>query len=494
MNLLDHLQDTNPAWILLVTAALALAVIPLLRWLLPPGQRHRGGAAILFLGMSVVLSACALAVGGMVGTSPASLLQVMSLLALVIGLISLVGLVVVDLVLARLGVHIPPILRDLLHVTVTVAIVMALLRLEGLDLFSLVTTSAVLTAVIGLALQSTIANVFGGLALQLDRTLGRGEWIEVGKRVGRILEIGWRSTRIVTKDGDTVFVPNSELVSGEVLNFSHPTGAHRVTVRIGFHYRHSPNEVRRVLLPAVGDSPGVLGQPAPECGPADFGDSAVVYALRYWISDFGHEIDINEEVRTRLWYAARRAGLEIPYPIRTLVPGSSVLAVPAQAEGSEHDDRLRVLAGSDLLAALSDADRERVAAGMRRVEYGAGERIVAEEPGDALYLVHSGEVTVGLTSNGSDHEGVTVRTGDVFEARSPRGPGGSTLCRACSDVSLYRLDREDLIARSPEVAARLAAIVADRQALLEAQRGSTTPASERAAGLLPRVQGFFRQS
>jgi small-conductance mechanosensitive channel len=321
---LDRLQNADPAWVLLVAAALPLVLIPLLRRLLPAGQRHRGGGAILFLGMSVVLSACALAIGGMVGSSPAGVLQVMSLLALVTGLIAVVALVVVDLVLARLGVHVPPILRDLLHVTVTVAIGMTLLRLEGLDLFSLVTTSAVLTAVIGLALQSTIADVFGGLGLQLDRTLGRGEWIEVGKYVGRILEIGWRSTRIVTKAGDTVFVPNSELVSGEVLNFSRPTGAHQVTVRIGFHYRHTPDEVRQVLVAAARDVPGVLERPGPTCGPADFGDSAVVYALRYWIGDFGDETAIDEAVRTRLWYAARAAGLEIPYPIRTLVvaPGT----------------------------------------------------------------------------------------------------------------------------------------------------------------------------
>src|SRR5213593_475205 len=200
------------------------------------------------------------------GGSAGSIVQVVALLALAIGLVATTGLVIFDLVLARLGVNVPSILRDFLQVAVAMAVAVGFLRLAGLDVFSLVTTSAVLTAIVGLALQSTIANVFGGLGLQLDRTLGHGEWIEVGSRVGRILEIGWRSTRIVTKDGDTVFVPNSELVSGQVLNFSRPTGAHRMTVRIGFHYRHSPNEVRGVLLAAVRHAPGVLDQPPPDCG------------------------------------------------------------------------------------------------------------------------------------------------------------------------------------------------------------------------------------
>ena len=92
-----------------------------------------------------------------------------------------------------------------------------------------------------------------------------------------------------------------------------------MTVRVGFHYRHPPDEVRSVLVAAVRDTPGVLDQPPPDCGPHDFGESAIVYGLRYWIADFEHDTVIDEKVRTRIWYAAQRAGLEIPYPIRTVI-------------------------------------------------------------------------------------------------------------------------------------------------------------------------------
>ena len=313
-NLRDQIADAGPAVVVLVAATLVLLAIPLLRWLVPHGQQHRGGPARLFLGLAVVLSLGAVAIGTMGVASPGSVLQLMSVLALMIGLVGVSGLVVFDLVLPRLRIHVPSILRDLIEVAVAVAIGMGFLRLAGLDVFSLVTTSAVLTAVVGLALQSTIANVFSGLGLQLDRTLRQGEWIEVGSHVGKILEIGWRSTRIQTKDGDTVFVPNSELVSKEVLNFGRPAGTHRMTVRIGFHYRHPPHEVRRVLLAAVRDTAGVVSHPAPDCGPVDFGDSAVLYALRYWIADFAHDTTIDEEVRARLCGAARRPGDPVPHP------------------------------------------------------------------------------------------------------------------------------------------------------------------------------------
>ena len=123
-----------------------------------------------------------------------------------------------------------------------------------------------------------------------------------------------------TKLGMTrVFVPNGEIVTGRVLNFSRPTGSHRVWIRVGFHYRHPPEDVCRTLIDAARDVPGVLESPAPDCIPVDFADSAIVYALRYWIGDFEHDTAIDGAVRSRIWSAARRAGLEIPYPIRTVV-------------------------------------------------------------------------------------------------------------------------------------------------------------------------------
>jgi len=485
-NLRDQIADAGPAVVVLVAATLVLLAIPLLRWLVPDGQQHRGGPARLFLGLAVVLSLGAVAIGTMGVASPGSVLQLMSVLALMIGLVGVSGLVVFDLVLPRLRIHVPSILRDLIEVAVAVAIGMGFLRLAGLDVFSLVTTSAVLTAVVGLALQSTIANVFSGLGLQLDRTLRQGEWIEVGSHVGKILEIGWRSTRIQTKDGDTVFVPNSELVSKEVLNFGRPAGTHRMTVRIGFHYRHPPHEVRRVLLAAVRDTAGVVSHAAPDCGPVDFGDSAVLYALRYWIADFAHDTTIDEEVRARLWYAAQRAGLEIPFPIRTLVSIHDAASVRAAAEAHEQSEGLRLLGAVEPLSRLDEESRRRCARGMRRLAFAPGEQIGR----DSLCVIASGEVGV---QNGAGGEAATLGPGELL---LPGGDAGAPGCSARSEVVLYRIDERtltDILAGHPGLAAGLAAIAAARQAALEAEAGhSSAPgrrAAEPAAGLIKRLLG-----
>jgi small-conductance mechanosensitive channel len=491
------MADAGPTAVVLVGATLALLALPILRWLAPRSRRHRGGPARLFLGLAILLAVSATGLGTMGATSPGNILQLVSLLALILGLVGMGSLFVFDVVLPRLRIDVPSIVCDLLLVTIAVAIGMGFLRLAGLDVFSLVTTSAVLTAVIGLALQSTIANVFSGLGLQLDRTLRHGEWIEVGSRVGKILEIGWRSTRIQTKDGDTVFVPNSELISKEVLNFARPTGAHRMTVRIGFHYRHPPNEVRRVLLAAIRDTPGVVNHPAPECGPIEFGDSAVVYALRYWITDFARDTSIDEEVHARVWYASRRAGLEIPSPIRTLTSQRGAARGRAAAEDHDQEEALRRLGTAEPFSRLGTESRRLCARGIRRLEFGRGEHVLRpEEADDDLYLIDSGEVTVRLRPNGASSEMVRLRAGEPLGHNLLPGHDG---CTADSDVVLYRIDGralEEVLAADPQLGAGLSAIAAARQAALDGSGSPSIVAPGHVAAsvhLMPRIRRLFRQ-
>jgi len=246
-------------------------------------------------------------------------LSLLDLLCLILGVIGLIGILIFDLTLTRTQIRVPSLIRNLIHTSIFLLIVFAILYQRGLDPLSLLTTSAVLTAVIGLALQNTIANLFAGLALQLDRTLGITDWIKVGEHVGRIAEIKWRSTLLWTEEGDLLILPNSQLLDAAVLNLSRPDVVQREEITVGFHYRHPPNTVKQVLLDAVMDTPRVLSSPEPDCIVADFSDSAITYKLRYWINDYTHHTAIASDVRTHVWHTAQRAGLEIPFPIRTLI-------------------------------------------------------------------------------------------------------------------------------------------------------------------------------
>lgn len=319
MTLLNQLFVIGQTWTGTIATLLAIVTLLILRRFLATEQRTRGTVSLTFLcfallfglGATVALKVSSYTVWGA--------LSFLGLLSFVCGLTGLAGLVVFDFVFNRTRVRVPSILRGLIHISVITVIVLTILYQRGLDPLSLITTSAVLTAVIGLALQSTIANAFAGLALHADRTLGIGDWVQAGMLVGRINEIKWRSTSLWTEDGDLVIVPNGRLLDAEVQNLSRPDDVHRMWIKIGFHYRHPPNEVKRILLDAVCGSLGVRTEPAPDCLLLDFADSAITYALRYWINDYTHHAVIESEVRTRIWYAARRGGLEIPFPIRTLI-------------------------------------------------------------------------------------------------------------------------------------------------------------------------------
>ncbi len=448
----------GPAAVVVVGAIGALLGVSVLRCFAPRHRRQHGGPARFFLGSALLLAGSAVGVGTMGASSPGNILQLAGLLALALGLVGMVGLVVFDLVLPRLRVDVPSIVQDLILVAAGTMVALGFLRLAGLDVLSLVTTSAVLTAVVGLALQSTIANVFSGLALQLDRTLRHGEWIEVGGRTGRILEIGWRSTRIQTKDGDIVFVPNGELVSREVVSIGRPSGAHRVAVRIGFHYRHPPNEVRRVLLGALRAIPGILTEPPPDCGPIEFGESAVVYALRYWIDDFAHETRMLEDVHTRVWYAARRADLEMPSPTRTVVSPHDAAAARVAADAHEEAEALRRVGVPVPFRRLEPARRRGCVRGIRRVDFARGEIVDADRADDVVYLIASGEVGVQPESDDACPDVHTLRAGEVLG-----GASWGERCTAHSDVALYRFDPralEQAFADHPDLRAELAAITA----------------------------------
>jgi CRP-like cAMP-binding protein len=355
----------------------------------------------------------------------------------------------------------------MVQLLVIVIVFVGILYEAGFDPVSLVATGGVLTAVIGFALQSTIANAFAGVTLPLEGTLAIGDWVEVGGHVGRIREMQWRATTLVTKDGDTVIAPNNQLLTMPVTNFSRPTPAHRTQIRAGFHYRHPPNEVRSVLLEAVHGVPGVLGDPAPDCFPIDFGDSAVTYVLRFWIDDFLRLDPIAGEVRGRIWYGARRAGLEIPYPIRTVVG--------ARPEVDDVTSRRAAVDRIDLFAPLDEECRERLTNTLREHHFAAGEDIIRQDaPGDSLFVIVHGSVEVRVGIDGVHRRVASLGPGQFFgEMSLMTGERRQATCTAVTDTLCYVIDQTAfrcVLDTRPAVAEDISTILANRQVELDASR------------------------
>src|SRR4051812_13032082 len=240
-------------WMSLATTVGALLAILLLRRLVPRPDRQTGSALIVLLSVGLLLSLCRLAfvaTGADMSTSGRGG-SVLTTFFVAPGVGHTVVMFLFEVVPARTRVRVPVILRDLIQMLAFVVILFGSLSQSGLANFvSFITTSAVLTAVVGLALQSTITNLFAGIVLHMDGALGEGDWVQLGTRVGRITQIRWRSTILRTNDGDNVIIPNGQFTVQEVHNFSRPSTRHRVWLRITFAFRHPPNDVRQMLAGA----------------------------------------------------------------------------------------------------------------------------------------------------------------------------------------------------------------------------------------------------
>jgi small-conductance mechanosensitive channel/CRP-like cAMP-binding protein len=485
----------------LTVGVLVLGLLLLGRLRKASDDRRRGVAQIVFASISVCLSfirlgLIILSIGDRMLHRTLGVLDTIFLgLAIALTLLHLLF----DVIPGRFEKRVPPIIHELVAMVAFVVIVLgALGDTVAKNVSSLIATSAVLTAVLGLALQSTLSNLFAGLALQMDRAISAGDWISVGGRVGRIVEIRWRSTALRTLDGDMVLLPNSRMLSEEVHNYSRPSNNRRVSIKVAFHYRHPPNTVRAAVAECIRGVTGVLSDPAPDCFPVEFSESAVVYTVRFWVNEFARTAEIEGEALTRIWYAAQREGLEIPFPIRTLLMKTDESEKRDAEAKTERKRRIELLDGMDLFDALERSDKEILADGIRKVPFAAGQAIIEQgAAGTSMYIIIKGEVRVSLAHGNARRDLATLTAGQFFgEMSMLTGEVRAATCWAVGDVDCYVVDHEAMsrvLSASPNIAEELAQTLVDRQSAVskEADDLKRTNPQETRMGLVTRIRFFF---
>jgi small-conductance mechanosensitive channel len=258
------------------------------------------------------------------GYRPADMHRALLWLLLFCGLalvLRLLGLYLFDIHLyAQKGVRTPPLLTAVTMAVIYLVTGLITLRLmvPNLDVTPLVATSAVTSLVLGLALQPILSNFFAGLVLSVERPFRINDWIRVGEQEGRVVAITWRTTHLRTRDNNNLVIPNGKLAEERVLNYYYPHPAHMERIKVGADYRTPPYRVRRALLAAVAGVPGALDKPSPDVYVLSFDDSAILYELRVWSNDVVQAPRIASETRARIWEEFKKAGITIPFPIRTL--------------------------------------------------------------------------------------------------------------------------------------------------------------------------------
>jgi len=184
----------------------------------------------------------------------------------------------------------------------------------GFNLSAVLTASAVLLVGIGLGLQQIAQNMLAGVILLVERPVRKGDFIKVGEAYGIIRDIGLRATQVITRDEVVVVVPNNELTSSQVFNYSVPTTNVRVSVKVGVAYGSDIALVQRALTTVAAECDRILKAPAPEVRFDDFGDSALSFTLLFWIANPAEDLRVASTVRFAIDQAFRQARIEIPFP------------------------------------------------------------------------------------------------------------------------------------------------------------------------------------
>ncbi|MCZ7660016.1 MAG: mechanosensitive ion channel [Xanthobacteraceae bacterium] len=210
--------------------------------------------------------------------------------------------------------------------------VVIVLSSVGIDLTALAFLSGAIGVGIGFGLQKIVSNLVSGIILLADKSIKPGDIISVGDRFGWVEELGARYTAVSTRDGREYLIPNEDLVTQSVVNWSHTSQDIRLEVKFGTGYDCDPHKVIAVATGAVRGMPRVLDEPPPVCFLTEFGDSAVNFSLGFWMSDPALGIgNLRSDVMLALWDALKREGITIPYPQRDLhlkTPVEVVLARP----------------------------------------------------------------------------------------------------------------------------------------------------------------------
>ena len=463
----------------------------------PPLPFYAGGVAVLFVVATLVahselvsdvphLARAALDVAAWLG---ASFFLFTILDVLIIG----------EWLIERGQRYIPDIVRQLLiGAEVVAAGVLILWLVMGINLVALVALPTVAAAMVGVALKDTLTRFFSGI--ELGKIVKVGDWVTVLDREGVVTHIGMEHVTLLTRAHDVVSLPNDLVIQSGVTNFTRPTTTHFCNVFVDAAYRTPPEQVCATLLETASSVSGVLPDPKPSAFVTAFNESAIQYRIKFPIGDFSQRDSIESAMRTYIWHAFARTGIEIPFPQR--VVHQSANGQDAAQDRYAIERIMAKLTAVDFLATLDTKQIEVLAEGARGELYLPGERIVRQgDPGEVLYVIVSGTADVRLEQGGLTTTVSTLEPGKFFGEMSlltgePRSATVVAVTQlsviAVSKSALLQVVQEDrrLIERIGEVVARRQAVTAAAKAQLSRDAAALSVVTH-TRSLVERIQSFF---
>lgn len=395
----------------------------------------------------------------------------------------------------------PLVIRDIGRWVLSLIALVLIIRtfFPGVNLNVLAVSSLVVGYVVGNATQDTLGNLISGLALNAEHPFRIGDWVTASGHTGVVVDTTWRATRLRTRDDDYIVIPNSAIAKESIVNYSRPTGIHGCRLSVGVSYDSPPNKVRDVIMNVMHDMADVVRTPPPIVYLSAYSDFAVTFTIKFFIADYAGLDRIQSDVMDRLWYAFRRNGISIPYPVRDVRMRDTV--------AEEHERRVvvrdgvrQLLAGVDLFTTLAPQDLARLTDRVQVELFARGEILCRQgEAGDSFYVIRAGRVTVSVT--GADGKASIVAhlgAGAFFgEMSLLTGDPRSGTVMAESDVEVVCVGKDDfagLLAADAELAGKLAVVLERRMAARNevlAALSSGSPAPDTQSTLTARIRRFF---
>jgi hypothetical protein len=255
--------------------------------------------------------------------------------------------------------------------------------------------------------------------------------------------------------------------------------------------------VREVIVDAVRALSFVRAEPSPDCLLLEFKEDACTYACRYWIDDVQRDEIFDSDVRSAIWYALHRAGMEIPFPSHNVHVTEMTEDRMQRKRDEEHARRVDALSRVDVFRALDAGGIDRLARRLRQVVFGPGEVILRQgEPGDSLYVVRRGSVAVQIGVQGASKDVAALGEGDFFgEMSLMTGALRTATVVAKTDVECHVVDKEafqEIVREKPDLAGTISDILSRRQVDLGVMRKQTpVPSAAQTNQLRSKIAAFF---
>lgn len=468
----------------------ATVVISLLIWRRCPEARITLKNSLLFLG----LGAAGLMVTDIFRSADPSgaapILHAALILLIGAALIRLLGLFIFRILLDALKIHPPSILEEILVVIAYFVWAMLQLHAAGVPLGEIITTSAIATAVLAFAMQDTLGNILGGLALQWDHSLKIGDWVEVGDVEGKIVDIKWRAISLETRNWETVVIPNGLMMKNQFKVLGERTGESvkwRRWIWFNVNYSVAPDRVIPLAESAVllAEIPGIALQPTPNCLLMDIDHSTARYALRYWLTDLAKDDPTDSQVRQHIYAALNRQDIRLAMPRQHFYVTNRDESYLEHKREARFAQRLEALGHIDLFSTLNQSEQQQLARSLEHRPYAEGDFIFRQgELDHFLYIIHSGRADVFISDDeGGDAYAFSLEEGEIFgEIGLLTGePRGATV-KASSPLECYALGKEDisdLLANRPEIVDEMSQVMVSRQSALQKARAEMVHTGEK---------------